>query len=383
MSCYFGFDPIDSNDYYFISYNSSDAKRVGKIVREMYFLGIPLWYDRGLIPGEEWEKQIAEKIRNCSEVIIFITKKLMKRKDSYVRKEYSLAVYNNKPIHFVYLDNIRFDKCSVSQKNWFAEIEFVKKICVYKCNGIIDIINKMDNKIRFTKNPNLIKEKKKKIIIKNHMSIKKRLEVSVLLIVVLGLLAFSIIKLNQYIISIDHKVLYDSVEDYYHNFDETSSIDAFSESLGMVNKTDLAITGLRNNQLTELRIPHEVDGKSFKRIAGGAFKNNTSITSVILPPSIVDIGSNAFYNCTSLKSIKIDEEVTGIGSDAFYHCESLSTIKLPESMQYIGNRTFANCISLKSINLPDNIEDIGKGAFMNCISLKQINIPEKVIKLVY
>ena len=104
MSRNFGFEPTETQPYYFISYNSEDFARVGAIAREMHSRGIPMWYDRGLIAGEEWERQIAEKIRDCHEVIMFVTKNLLSRNDSYVVTEYDLAkrAYN-KHIHIINL----------------------------------------------------------------------------------------------------------------------------------------------------------------------------------------------------------------------------------------------------------------------------------------
>ena len=41
-------------------------------------------------------------------------------------------------------------------------------------------------------------------------------------------------------------------------------------------------------------------------IGGGAFKECSNITSVVLPSTITTIGSTAFYNCTGLKTININ-----------------------------------------------------------------------------
>ena len=104
MAREFGFEPSTNPPYYFISYNSQDSARVAAVCREMNRRCVPMWYDRGLIAGEEWERQIAEKIRDCHEVIMFVTKNLLSRNDSYVVTEYDLAkrAYN-KHIHIINL----------------------------------------------------------------------------------------------------------------------------------------------------------------------------------------------------------------------------------------------------------------------------------------
>jgi len=60
----------------------------------------------------------------------------------------------------------------------------------------------------------------------------------------------------------------------------------------------------------QLEIPATVkhNGVEYKvtEIADGAFLNNTTLTNVTIPASIVSIGNNAFAGCTSLKSITVN-----------------------------------------------------------------------------
>ena len=60
----------------------------------------------------------------------------------------------------------------------------------------------------------------------------------------------------------------------------------------------------------QLEIPEKVthNGVEYKvtEIAEGAFQNNTGLTEVSIPASIVSIGANAFAGCTSLKSITVN-----------------------------------------------------------------------------
>lgn len=148
----FGFAPTDKAPYYFISYNSQDAARVGAIAREMHTRGIPMWYDRGLIAGEEWEKQIALKIKNCREMVMFVTNKLMARENPYVRKEYSLAVKNHKKIYVVYLDSIDFEKVNIALQGWYVGLEYLHGIQAFDLKEAARIVAIMDNHIHFIEN---------------------------------------------------------------------------------------------------------------------------------------------------------------------------------------------------------------------------------------
>ena len=125
MSTYFGFTPSNQSGSYFISYNSEDAERVAPIAFAMHQSGVSLWYDQGLIYGEQWEKQIAEHIASCKAVIMFVTKKLMQRERlSYVRLEYNLATNseNNKKVYIALLDDIKDRDVNIQHKMWWQQI---------------------------------------------------------------------------------------------------------------------------------------------------------------------------------------------------------------------------------------------------------------------
>ena len=123
MAAYFGFIPNDQPGSYFISYNSEDADRVAPIARQLHESGVPVWYDQGLIPGYEWEYQIAKQIEKCSCVILFATKKLFQREKSYVRTEYYIAREKyDKRVIVVLLDKINAKDVNAYNAGWWFEI---------------------------------------------------------------------------------------------------------------------------------------------------------------------------------------------------------------------------------------------------------------------
>ena len=62
------------------------------------------------------------------------------------------------------------------------------------------------------------------------------------------------------------------------------------------------VTGY-NGTATEAVIPSTHEGEDVVRIADGAFKGNTSITSVTIPVTVIEINGEAFSGCTALTQV--------------------------------------------------------------------------------
>lgn len=109
-------------------------------------------------------------------------------------------------------------------------------------------------------------------------------------------------------------------------------------------------------------IPYSVMGYKVTSIRDLAF-NHCKVETVVLPNSIIDIGSQAFNRCNSLMSITIPNSVTDIGSRAFFYCENLESATLPNSITRIEECLFMGCKSLTNISGYNNVEYIGSNAF--------------------
>ncbi len=96
----------------------------------------------------------------------------------------------------------------------------------------------------------------------------------------------------------------------------------------------------------ELTVPETVDGQSVVCISEDCFAGNTTLTTVILPDTLEEIGSGAFSGCTAMRGIFIPEGVKLIGSGAFRDCASLEAICISASVEAIGYNAFRGCIRL-------------------------------------
>ena len=78
-----------------------------------------------------------------------------------------------------------------------------------------------------------------------------------------------------------------------------------------------------------LEAPKELRGgysvkEGTRIICNKAFSTCTSLTSIVIPNSVVSIGDSAFSRCSSLSNIVIPDSVTAIGICAFpYFCDTI------------------------------------------------------------
>ena len=109
-----------------------------------------------------------------------------------------------------------------------------------------------------------------------------------------------------------------------------------------------AMVAAAETSLTEANIPSavEFEGNQYAvtKINDKAFSDNTNLTAVTLPESVVTLGSDAFSGCQSLKTIKIPSKVTAIPDRCFVYCSSLESVTIPEGVTTIGSYAFQSCI---------------------------------------
>jgi len=90
------------------------------------------------------------------------------------------------------------------------------------------------------------------------------------------------------------------------------------------NNGAITVTGYNGSDGT-VAIPNTINGYAVAVIGDWAFYA-TSVTNVLIPDSVTNIGDGAFFNCESLTNVTLGSGVTSVGDWAFGFCPTLASI---------------------------------------------------------
>ncbi len=419
MAQYLGVDVVNSGEYFFVSYNTEDADRVSQYVKALAQKGLPLWYDYGIEVGDKWANTIADKIANSEAVIMFLSRRIFNKEESFVHKEWEMAKdFFDKKIYVIMLDDIDKKEVPIRYISWWIDVTHMQCIiapnysiedCVdrfissigYSVKSIEKLIDETPHCIMCEEtdienkenNPDskecIIGEEKvvdthvitgdinearlDDFIIKAGVLKKYKGKDTVVRIpdgvIKIGFNAFNGCESIKSITMPDCVTCIDSFA--FNNCKSLESI-KISDSVTSVDK--YAFCGCIS--LTEIIIPSGVS-----MICDNTFSRCSSLTSITIPNGLTSIGDNAFWNCESLESITIPDSVRIIGKSVFYGCRSIKSIIIPDGVTNINSDLLHNCKTLVNVTIPDGVTSIGKNAFYNCCSLTNISIPNSVTNI--
>ena len=172
---------------------------------------------------------------------------------------------------------------------------------------------------------------------------------------------------------------------------------------------------------TTLVIPKRIDGYPVVSVAD--FDGIKTLTQVIIPKGVTEIGLYAFNQCEALTDVRLPDTLISIGEYAF-HSTAITSITLPSNLTKIGVNAFQNTPvyenvdgvyyvgewvvgsdkslasaavregtvgiadssfawnrSLIEVCLPESLRYIGSNAFAACYSLERIELPSGLISV--
>ena len=180
-----------------------------------------------------------------------------------------------------------------------------------------------------------------------------------------------------------------------------SEVNSEVEIPSKVNDVDVIEIGdevfVNNLFIKKLVIPESVKSLGYKMCQGAknlvevvlpnnitvipdyAFDKCSSLTSINIPTSLVQIRANAFSG-TALKEFIAPDSLKEIWLYAFKDAKELINVEL-KNVTEIGDMVFENCEKLESIVFPETLEEIGASVFGGCSSLRDIDLPNKPLAL--
>ncbi len=190
--------------------------------------------------------------------------------------------------------------------------------------------------------------------------------------------------------------------DVYTSLDEDSKLTTDENGYILYdNGIDRYLIGYKGNQ-TELTLPANINGQSYKIYQYAFNYYNDKMTSVIISDSVTSIGYSAFEYCRGLTSIVIPDSVTSIGDRAFFYCTGLTSVTIGDSVTSIGYEAFEGCTNLiqkengvsyvdkwvvdcytsvASVTLRVNTVGIADSAFYGCTGLTSVTIGSGVTSI--
>ena len=124
-----------------------------------------------------------------------------------------------------------------------------------------------------------------------------------------------------------------------------TSVNGIVHYKNLVKNLDFAATVA---QASKSSVVFDLTIERFTQVTGYAFYGCNSLTTILLPRCLEQIGFRAFFNCKELSSVtfvgadKNTSSLRSIGKAAFRDCESLTSFVIPAGVNYIGYNAFIN-----------------------------------------
>ncbi len=142
----------------------------------------------------------------------------------------------------------------------------------------------------------------------------------------------------------------------------------------------IEITGF-DNSVSDVVIPSEMEDLPVTTIGNMAFFGS-SITSLVMPNTVIVIDDYAFMGCEALTDVTFSENLTTISLAAFSNCTSLSEVTIPQSVTSLEFSAFSKCTALTAVTILnadceiyDSASTISNGSVLDASSEDVQQIP--------
>lgn len=155
----------------------------------------------------------------------------------------------------------------------------------------------------------------------------------------------------------------DGVMIYYNVISEE---DKTCEVTSAVERTGWSSTDSFTDYEGDVVIPSSVNGYQVTRIGAHSFISCRSLTSVLIPNSVITIDLSAFENCSSLTSIDFPNSLKTLWTNSFGGT-AITSVTIPASVTRIGDSPFMNCKQLASIKVDEGNPNYNSAGNCNAI----------------
>jgi DNA-binding Lrp family transcriptional regulator len=99
----------------FLSYCHDNAKEVGKLRDDLIAAGEAVWWDKDILPGEDWKFAIRQAMKNSYAVVFCFSKETEAREESGMFPEArdAIAAYRKYAPGSIFLIPVRLSKCTI------------------------------------------------------------------------------------------------------------------------------------------------------------------------------------------------------------------------------------------------------------------------------
>lgn len=328
------FDPYEGEEpFCFISYSHEDSESVYAILDQLNQRNFRIWFDDTMEIGDDFRKELREKIASCDAFIVFISENSMNSK--YCGMEIITAHQLGKRIYPVQLDEYTVVPSALQ-----LILDTLQHVKAH--TGEARYIHKLIE--------SLPPDTMHRLVIQDDI-IQKCADHGSEIVVPEGITEIADFAFKE-CLQLEKVALPDSLE-----------------RIG--NQAFRGCLHLRTISL----------GENVKYVGHSAFRDCVRLERVsVLNPNVV-LAGRSFENCAALTDIELPDECTEIFEAAFNSCRSLKAFDFPSNLRIIGEAAFADCAGLEQVEIPTNVVKIDASAFADCTSLKAVRLSPALSKV--